>query len=70
MCHSAPCHVCGAQGVVEAILKTLGIKPGETGRDGKFTLEYCQCLGVCDCAPAIMVNDIVYRNLTPDVQPP
>jgi len=55
---------------VEAILKTLGIKPGETGRDGKFTLEYCQCLGVCDCAPAIMVNDIVYRNLTPDVQPP
>lgn len=50
---------------MEAIMKTLGIRPGETGRDGKFTLEYCQCLGICDCASAIMANDIVYRNLTP-----
>ena len=65
MCHSAPCHVCGAPGVMEAISKTLGIKPGETTRDGRFTLEYCQCLGVCDNAPAIMVNQEVYRNLTP-----
>lgn len=65
MCHSAPCHVCGAQGVMEAISKTLGIKPGETTRDGRFTLEYCQCLGVCENAPAIMVNETVYRNLTP-----
>lgn len=65
MCHSAPCHVCGAQGVMEAISKTLGIKPGETSKDGKFTLEYCQCLGVCEFAPAIMVNETVYRNLTP-----
>ncbi|MHC1786448.1 MAG: NAD(P)H-dependent oxidoreductase subunit E [Christensenellales bacterium] len=65
MCHSAPCHVCGAKGVMEAISKTLGILPGETSKDGKFTLEYCQCLGVCDHAPAIMVNETVYRNLTP-----
>ncbi len=65
MCHSAPCHVCGAQGVMEAITRTLGIKPGETTRDGRFTLEYCQCLGVCESAPAIMVNETVYRNLTP-----
>ena len=64
MCHSAPCHVCGAQGVMDAISKTLGIKPGETSKDGQFTLEYCQCLGVCEFAPAIMVNDTVYRNLT------
>lgn len=65
MCHSAPCHVCGAQGVMEAISKTLGVRPGETTRDGRFTLEYCQCLGVCENAPAIMVNENVYRNLTP-----
>ncbi len=65
MCHSAPCHVCGAQGVMEAISKTLGVRPGETTRDGRFTLEYCQCLGVCENAPAIMVNETVYRNLTP-----
>lgn len=65
MCHSAPCHVCGAKGVMEAISKTLGIMPGETSRDAKFTLEYCQCLGVCDSAPAIMINEKVYSNLTP-----
>lgn len=65
MCESAPCRVCGARAVMEAISKTLGIQPGETTRDGRFTLEYCQCLGVCEDSPAIMVNDKVYRNLTP-----
>lgn len=65
MCQSAPCHVVGAKAVMEAIERTLGIKPGETTADGKFTLEYCQCLGVCEYAPAIMVNDKVYRSLTP-----
>ncbi len=65
MCKSAPCHVCGAVAVMEAISKTLGINPGETTSDGKFTLEYCQCLGLCESAPAIMVNDKVYKDLTP-----
>lgn len=65
MCKSAPCHVCGATLVMEAIVRTLGIQPGETTKDGRFTLEYCQCLGVCESSPAILVNDKVYRNLTP-----
>ena len=65
MCKSAPCYVCGAKGVMEAISKTLGINPGETTKDSRFTLEYCQCLGLCEFSPAIMVNDTVYRNLTP-----
>jgi len=65
MCESAPCHVTGARTVMESITKTLGIKPGETSSDGRFTLEYCQCLGVCESSPAILVNDIVYKNLTP-----
>lgn len=65
MCESAPCHVTGAKAVMESISKTLGIFPGETSKDGKFTLEYCQCLGVCEESPAIMVNDKVYKNLTP-----
>lgn len=65
MCESAPCHVRGAGAVMEAISKTLGIQPGETSRDGRFTLEYCQCLGLCIQSPAIMVNDKVYKDLTP-----
>lgn len=65
MCKSAPCHVTGARAVMEAICRTLGISPGETTADGRFTLEYCQCLGVCEQSPAILVNDRVYKDLTP-----
>ena len=65
MCNSAPCHVTGAGAVVEAISKTLGIKPGETTKDGRFTLEFCQCLGMCEFSPTILVNDKVYKDLTP-----
>ena len=65
MCESAPCHVCGAKAVMEAISKTLGIAPGETSSDNRFTLEYCQCLGMCVNSPAILVNDRIYKDLTP-----
>ena len=65
MCKSAPCHVVGAAEVVAAISNFLGIAPGETTGDQLFTLEYCECIGLCDTAPAIMVNDSVYTNLTP-----
>jgi len=65
MCESAPCHVRGAQAVMEAIIKTLGIQPGETSKDGRFTLEYCQCLGMCEKSPCILINDKVYSDLTP-----
>jgi len=65
MCESAPCHVTGAVAVMESITKTLGIQPGETSKDGRFTLEFCQCLGVCESSPAILINDMIYKNLTP-----
>jgi len=65
MCESAPCHVTGARAVMHAIIQTLGIEPGQTSADGRFTLEYCQCLGVCVQSPAILVNDRVYKDLTP-----
>lgn len=65
MCQSAPCHVTGARDVMDAICKTLDIQPGETTPDGMFTLEYCQCLGMCERSPAIMVNSKVYSDLTP-----
>jgi NADH:ubiquinone oxidoreductase subunit E len=64
ICKSAPCHVNGAAEVIRALEKQLGIKMGETTEDGRFTLEYCPCLGLCDIAPAIMINKQVYGNLT------
>ena len=48
-----------------AIEDTIGIKPGETTPDGKFTLEFTSCLGLCGVAPAIMIGDQVFGNLTP-----
>ena len=64
ICKSAPCHVNGASEVIHAIQNQLGIKMGETTEDGRFTLEYCPCLGLCDIAPTIMINNEVYGNLT------
>ena len=66
MCKSAPCHVRGAQAIVDALEDLLGIKMGETTEDKRFTLEYCPCLGVCEQSPAIMINDRAYVNLTPE----
>lgn len=66
MCKSATCHVSGAADVVRAVESQLGIKVGETTEDGRFTVEYCPCLGLCDIAPAIMINKKVYGNLTPE----
>lgn len=65
MCKSAPCHIVGAAEVANAISACLGIEPGQTTPDGLFTLEFCECIGLCDTSPAIMVNDAVYTNLTP-----
>lgn len=66
MCKSAPCHVHGAKEVVEAIEDQLKIKIGHTTEDGRFTLEYCPCLGLCENSPAIMINERAYTNLTPE----
>lgn len=66
LCESAPCHLRGAMDVLQAIESELSIKPGQTTPDDKFTLEFTSCLGVCGVAPAMMIGDQVYGNLTPD----
>ena len=69
VCESAPCHVRGAEEVIEALERALGIKVGEDTPDGRFTLELSSCIGVCGVAPAIMIDDEVFGNLTPDMIP-
>ena len=60
MCKSAPCQVNGTAATLKALEDALGIKAGETTPDGKFTLQTYDCLGLCDRAPAVMVNDEVF----------
>jgi NADH-quinone oxidoreductase subunit E len=55
----------GAERVADYVSAKLGIGPGETTKDGRFTLETVQCLASCGTAPAMRVNDQLYENLTP-----
>ena len=64
VCKSGPCHVMGSSTIFHEVEKILGIKPGETTKDGLFFLEKCECLGVCSVAPAMMVNYDIHGNLT------
>jgi len=64
VCQSPPCHLLGSSTISRELIRLLGIGFGETTADKLFTLEMTSCLGVCGVAPAMMVNDRVYGNLT------
>jgi NADH-quinone oxidoreductase E subunit len=57
VCRTLSCALLGAERVTEAIGEQLGIGPGQTTADGMFTLIEVECLGACDRAPVVMVND-------------
>ena len=50
--------------LLEYLAERLGIRPGETTADGRVTLEFAECLGACDFAPAMLVNETLHKNLT------
>ena len=56
VCQDGPCAVAGAAALTEQMCARLGIRPGETAPDGEYTLEAVRCLGLCDRAPAALVN--------------
>jgi NADH:ubiquinone oxidoreductase subunit E len=63
VCDGTACHIKGAVLISEWIGSELGIKPGETDRDGHFSLETVACLGCCSLAPVMSVNGRVYGKL-------
>jgi NADH-quinone oxidoreductase subunit E len=65
VCESPPCQIVGAESLIDLLGRHLGIAVGETTEDGLFTLETSSCLGVCGVAPAMMVGEELYGNLTP-----
>ncbi|MEN6405986.1 MAG: NAD(P)H-dependent oxidoreductase subunit E [Thermoguttaceae bacterium] len=64
VCRSIACAPCGGEELLEHLCKRLGIRPGETTADGRVTLEFAECLGACDQAPALLVNDTLHGNMT------
>ena len=65
VCQNLPCLLKHAQAVIESVQREIGIQPGETTPDGRFSFELTNCIGACDGAPAMMVNADVHVNLTP-----
>ncbi len=66
ICRNISCSLMGAEHLIERVSKKLGIKPGQTTPDGRFTLSQVECLGSCGTAPVMQVNDDYYENLTAD----
>ncbi len=66
VCRSISCALRGGEDVLSALSDKLGIRPGETTDDGKITLEFGECLGLCDFAPAMLAGTKVYKNMAVD----
>jgi len=69
VCMGTACYVKGAQAVLDKLADSLGIQPGGTTKDGKFTLLATRCLGACGLAPVLTVDDEVHGRVTPESTP-
>jgi NADH:ubiquinone oxidoreductase subunit E len=63
VCESAPCHFQDAESILSIFQESLGIKTGETTKDGLFTLERTSCIGECDRGPSVRIGERVFGNL-------
>ena len=66
VCRGTACHVKGSQQTLQAIQRALNITPGQTTRDGQFSLEVVACLGACGLAPVMAVNGEFFAGATSD----
>jgi NADH-quinone oxidoreductase subunit E len=64
VCRSISCAAREGEGLLERLCEKLGIRPGETTPDGRVTLEFAECLGACEQAPAILVDDTLHGEMT------
>ncbi len=66
VCRGTACHVKGSAAVLEALKQTLQVEPGQTTRDGKFSIEVVACIGACGLAPVVAINGEFHAGVTPD----
>ena len=64
VCRSISCALRGGEELLEELVDRIGCQPGETTADGRFSLEFAECLGACEGAPCILVDDEQHVNLT------
>ncbi len=65
-CRNIACSMRGAERTIDHLCRRLGVKPGETTPDGRFTVSTVECLGSCGTAPVMMVDDAYHENMTPE----
>jgi NADH-quinone oxidoreductase subunit E len=66
VCDSVSCWIMGYERLRDKLSSSLGIKMGETTKDGRFTMLPIVCLGTCDHAPAMMIDDDLHQDIDPD----
>jgi NADH-quinone oxidoreductase subunit E len=66
VCRSLACMLRGGEELLGTICDKLKVKPGETTADGKITVEFAECIGACEGAPAVMIDDVDRQNVTPE----
>ena len=64
MCLGTACHVQGGDFLLNALKSEIGISPNETTEDGRFDLERVACLGCCALAPVVMIDEVIYSNMS------
>jgi NADH-quinone oxidoreductase subunit E len=65
-CRNLSCSLLGAERIVAHLSKKLGIAPGETSTDGRFTLSTVECQGACGSAPVVVVDEQCHADMTPE----
>ena len=66
ICLGTACYVRGGKKLVDHIRKNFQLEMGDTTEDGLFSFEIVRCIGACGLAPAIMIDDVVYKQMTPE----
>jgi len=66
VCLGTACYVRGGKRIVERLQEILNIQIGQTTEDGKFTFEIARCIGACGLAPAMMIDNVVYKQVNPN----
>ncbi|MDD5066188.1 MAG: NAD(P)H-dependent oxidoreductase subunit E [bacterium] len=66
VCLGTACYVRGGKKIMDKLKEMLGVDVGETTRDRKFTLEVMRCIGACGLAPAVTINEKVYKQVNPN----
>jgi NADH-quinone oxidoreductase subunit E len=66
VCRSLACALRGGEELLTDVCRKLDVEPGGTSADGRITVEFAECIGACEGAPAVLINDEHRMNVTPE----